>query len=378
VDKRRPRKKVAVLVNIVAPYRLPIYRGLAARFHTTVFHGGREGNRGTWEAPKESRDGLHFREAGGFTIPYGVGKGGVYDLKYLHLPVALPIRLLTYRPNAIITTEMGARTLLALAYGGLFGVPVWVWWGGTLRTERSVGTGRRLLRGMIARWARRWISYGETSTEYLVQSLGVPRTRILQIQNCVDETLFEGASDDRREPNRPPLFLYVGQMIGRKGVDRLIAAAAAARRGGATFGLRLVGDGPDRAALERMARDQGLDAEFLAGQPPAAMPALYRAADLLVFPTLEDVWGLVVNEALWAGLPVIGSIHAGCATELLPPEYRFDPEDHEGFATLLTAAARDRLPAPDRTGLRRSGQVARSIADAVEAVVGGASSGGAG
>ncbi len=57
------------------------------------------------------------------------------------------------------------------------------------------------------------------------------------------------------------------------------------------------------------------------------MPAVYRSGDILVFPTLEDVWGLVVNEALWSGCPPWSSVYAGCAKELVPMNSIFDPLD---------------------------------------------------
>src|SRR5215472_15436943 len=99
--------------------------------------------------------------------------GSVTEPWFLHIEPGYIPELVRERPDAVITDEMGFRTLVGLAYGTCFHKPVWVWWGGTCHTERRVGWFRKVLRAVIARWAKRWISYGQTSTEYLL-TLGVP------------------------------------------------------------------------------------------------------------------------------------------------------------------------------------------------------------
>jgi len=87
------------------------------------------------------------------------------------------------------------------------------------------------------------------------------------------------------------------------------------------------------------------------------MPSVYRSADLLVFPTLEDVWGLVANEAILSGIPVLCSKYAGCAPELFAPENIFSPDDLGEFTQKLGAAIAGRLPKADRGRLKPIKQV---------------------
>ena len=61
------------------------------------------------------------------------------------------------------------------------------------------------------------------------------------------------------------------------------------------------------------------------------MPGVYRSGDALILPTLSDVWGVVANEAVLSGIPVLCSKYAGCAKELLTEESVFDPEDAPEF-----------------------------------------------
>lgn len=366
------RRKIAILVNVIAPYRLPVYERLAERFHTTVLTSGRESNRSEWGDPPAAAK-VPVRRSRGLTIPYRIGGRRVYDQRFLHLPLGQLADLRRAAPDAIVSTEMGPRTLLALAYGAVTGTPVWVWWGGTLHTERGVGRIRTLVRRFIARRAHRWISYGATSTAYL-RALGIPRERILEIQNCVDESLYLAAPPTERRSADPPILLYVGQMIHRKGVNSLLSAAATLLGEGRSFSLHLVGDGPERGRFEALARELGLGerAKFLGPRSPREMPGIYRSADLLVFPTHADPWGLVVNEALWSGLPVISSIYAGCAAELVPPEQTFDPLDAADFARALRAAIDGDIVPPDTRRMKSceevSGMIAADLDQALDAM----------
>jgi glycosyltransferase involved in cell wall biosynthesis len=361
---RKPR--LALLVNVVAPYRVAVYRALAARFDMHLVVSGAEGNRSTWDDARRSLPELRVSRAWGLTLRWNArGRAGVFDHRYLHLNPGYLTSLLRIRPDVVVSNELGARTLCALLYGALFRAPVFVWWGGTPHTERGRGRVKRTLRRVLAGWVRHWISYGNTSSEYLAQ-LGVPRERIVQIQNCVDETLYRRPVAAALELPVRPVFLFVGQLIERKGVGALLRAAARQQRAGREFSLLLVGDGPERERCEQAIAELGLrNVTLLGGQPPARMPAVYRAADVLVFPTAEDVWGLVVNEALWSGRDVIASKHAGCAPELLPQDHVFDPDDDDSFDAAWRGAFERRLSPVDRSRLWPAARAGRVLVDAI-------------
>ncbi|HLK31465.1 MAG TPA: glycosyltransferase family 4 protein, partial [Terriglobales bacterium] len=232
----------------------------------------------------------------------------------------------------------------------------WVWWGGTPRTESTIGGMKKAVRSMIAKLADRWISYGGTSTEYLM-SLGIPRHAITQIQNCVDERMFppRAATITTAEP----VLLCAGHLIRRKGVDRLLHAAAALRREGFKFHLLLVGEGAESGQMQQLARTLQLDnVIFEPAKSPQEMSAVYRRSDCLVFPTLADVWGLVVNEAVLSGIPVLCSRYAGCAAELVAPENIFDPCNPEEFRSALRRAVIREVKPCDASRLLTSKQVA--------------------
>ena len=361
------KTKVALLLNIIAPSRIRLYSLLADHFDLLILHGGTEANRDSWSNLDRQLPNAHVVRAWGWQMRYAKKMDGeVFDEKFIHITPGFASGLLRFRPQAVITNEMGIRTLIALAYGTLFRKPVWVWWGGTLHTERANGRLRNAIRQIIRRWAKHWISYGQTSTEYLIH-LGVPRERILESQNTIDEQEFQRDAEPLWSVTPRPVVLFTGQFIERKGLGSLLDAAAAVQRQGLEFSLLLVGNGRDKQALEDKAKSLALkNVQFRPAQIPDKMPSVYRSGDVLIFPTREDVWGLVANEAILSGVPVLCSKYAGCAPELFPPEDIFDPENAEEFARKLQNIVAGKLPKLDPSRIRTIADVANRIILGVE------------
>ena len=367
--KKKP--KLAILTNMITPYRISAYRVLGDNFNTLIMHGGTERNR-TWnlDIPPSLKE--HKVWTLQITLQKKTGIEGVYDTSYVHLNLGLLWWLPRFRPDVIVTHEMGLRTVMALVYGKVAGVPVWVWWGGTIHSERNITKGRARLRRFLVRRVKRWISYGATTTEYL-ESIGIAREQILQIQNCVQHETFlvgpQGPSVWFRDMPRP-VILTVGQLVPRKGLDKLIEACGRLAARGRTFSLAIVGQGPERERLESMARMHGIEHfTILPNQTQPVLNEIYRAADVFVFPTLEDIWGLVVNEAMWAGTPVLCSKYAGCAPELLREEDIFDPMSAESFDAALEKNFEGTVKPPDCSRLKTWQEVGAMISRSLAAGV---------
>jgi len=372
MERTSQRQKLALLINIISPARIALYSGLASRFELLLLHGGNESNRDTWQGMEQLLPNAKVIRAWGWQIRLKRKVNGTaFDSRYLHFTPGYIWHLLRFRPDVMVANEMGLRTLIALAYGTIARKPVWVWWGGTLHTERGVGRVKRLVRRIISRWAKHWISYGKSSTEYLL-SLGISRDNVLEIQNAVDERRFAPSSEAVAQAHPWPVLLHVGQFTGRKGIELLLRAAAVQQKEGRSFSLMLVGSGPDKIVIEQLVKELGLkNVHFLPPQAPDQMPAVYKMADVLIFPTLEDVWGLVANEAMLSGLPVLCSKYAGCAKELFDPENIFDPEDPKEFFQKLGNAIEGELPVPVLSRLRSTPRLVADLAQRLNHSAGG-------
>jgi glycosyltransferase involved in cell wall biosynthesis len=358
--------RVTLMVNIIAPAKLPLFSGLARHFDLLLLHGGMENNRDSWCDEEHKISGAMVKRVMGWQIQAKKMDGKVRDNRHFHVTPGLLWHLFRFHPDVIVTNEMGLRTVMALLYGTLWRKPVWVWWGGTLHTEYRIGTIRRMSRFVVSRWARHWFSYGETSSEYLT-NISIPQDRIVQIQNGVDETQFSTDAVPEFQVQPKPVLLHAGQLIARKGVDLLLKAAAVVQKEGYPFSLLFVGSGPDKESLEQLARDLQLkNVHFHSSRGSDKMPGVYRSGDVLVFPTLSDVWGVVANEAVLSGIPVLCSKYAGCAKELFTEEGVFDPENADEFVSKLRNAVAGMLPKPDRSRIKTTAEIVNRMIFAIE------------
>jgi glycosyltransferase involved in cell wall biosynthesis len=189
---------------------------------------------------------------------------------------------------------------------------------------------------------------------------GIPADRIRSIANGVDTRRFSPVEDpERRRLRRAlalppvPVVLYSGRLAPEKGVDLLLGAWAEARRLGVEGTLCLVGEGPERHALERRARDLGvLGAVRFAGTAADVLPWL-RAADAFVLPSRQEGTSVALLEAMACAVPIVATdvggtrAAAGEAALLVPPD----------DAAALAAAVRGLLEAPRRArALGRAGR----------------------
>ncbi len=156
-----------------------------------------------------------------------------------------------------------------------------------------------------------------------VVSLGAAPDRVRVFANTIDVERF-GDTADRLAPRRDELraaldlspgdvaVVTVARLAPEKGIDVLLRAAAVAR-----LSAVVVGDGPERADLEQLARELGARATFTGDLPLESVVETYVAADVFALLSTHEPWGVVVNEAAACGLPLVLSDRVGAAHDLL-------------------------------------------------------------
>jgi 1,2-diacylglycerol 3-alpha-glucosyltransferase len=152
-------------------------------------------------------------------------------------------------------------------------------------------------------------------------------------------------------------FLYVGRLSEEKNVGSLLAEWITYRNGGGMWPLVIVGAGPEIGALRTTALSSPYfeDAHFAGHRSFRELPAFYAFAGCFVLPSTREPWGLVVNEAMACGLPVLVSNRCGCAEDLVERGqngYTFDPFEEGALATLLTRMESLELSAWNEMSLR--------------------------
>jgi glycosyltransferase involved in cell wall biosynthesis len=329
---------LAIVTNLMTPATAPVYEVLAGRVpRVTVLLTGHEDNR-TWTL--KSSWSFAVKQVRGVVIKRNAAKGSrTSDTRYFHIPVGLLSALVRCRPDVVISNEMGLRTFVAWLYCFFRRIPIVVHWEGTPHNQSRIGWVRRMARRLVfCRLPRAWIACGSESQRYLV-SLGVPADRIVLGAYSVDTKRFSVPATPFETFKPRPVLLTVGRFVRLKGLQEYLRAVSVLQREGFEFTTLLVGGGPEKEALCRLSGELGLrHVEIRDFVEPYDLPAVYAAADVHVFPTLCDGWGIVVAEAIAAGLPVLSSVFAGATVDLVPEDWRFDPTDEAGFVESLRRA----------------------------------------
>jgi glycosyltransferase involved in cell wall biosynthesis len=311
--------KIAFLTNCIPPYHKPVLDVLASRY-------GRENFRVLLSTPMESNrlwalewDGLdvvvqktvtrngRWRHPRGFREP-----------TLVHFPLDTLSQLRRFSPDVVISTEMGFRSLSAVAFTKLHRrCKAILWTEVNESTEHGRGLTRKILRKWLVKHAHGFLALGNGGVRY-IESLGAAPQKIFKLLYTTGITRFAAVGSDRPSTVESRL-LFVGQLIERKGLLPFTAALKrwAERNPTQLIELVFAGSGPLLETLRAQAVPANLRFEFLGDVSYRDLPRVYANAGVLVFPTLADTWGVVVNEAMAAGLPVLGSLHSQAVQELV-------------------------------------------------------------
>lgn len=231
------------------------------------------------------------------------------------------------KPNVLITEGYFQWTPLVLLYGTLFNVPVYMGYERTLHTERNTKIIKKIQRKIFNSFLRGFLTNGIETQQY-IKSLGVPSNKIhiggmsadanflrsgITSMNADERQLFRNKFQDSKNGL---IFLFVGQIVERKGIKPLLAAWQKHIIQHPNDLLLLVGSGNQ---LDECKSKYGnvKSIKLLGRVDYTEIYKYYAIADVFINPTIEDNWSLVIPEAMACGLPVTTSIYNGCHIELV-------------------------------------------------------------
>ena len=360
--------RIALLTEIASPYRIPLFNALAARedVELTLLLLSRRDPRRSY-AFHEDEFRFDWRILPGRELHRG--------LRWVVLSRGLGRALRDSRPDVVVVGGWNQPAFWqAFLRARRHGTPLVLWVESTARDARS---GAGLLEAAKRRaigWASAFVVPGRASADYLA-SLGVERARIQVAPNAVDLEHFSHRVREargRRQELRRELglegcvVLCVSRLSPEKGVDVLARAFH-----GVPGRLVLAGDGPERA---RVAAAAPPGTRLLGDVPRDELPPWYAAADAFVMPSRSETWGMAMNEAAAAGLPLVASEAPGAGYELIEEGvngFRVPVDDERALHRVLTRVAADeawRAEASRRSLELVSGFTPEGWADAVEAL----------
>jgi len=346
--------RIAILTNAPAPYRTPVFERIANTpgVEARVFFDSASKSTVVEQQPTYPHEYLqpafslrrrNYQDDKDWAEQASMG----FALGYLP-------RLASFRPDVVVSGEFGWRTLNAAVYAKAAAIPLLIWWEGTRFTERKATAIRRFMRRRLASASAGLLGFGKGSVDYL-RDISDPDKPVQLVPQAVDNQLIAEETDRwraQRERVREQLgvrgvtLLCLSRLLPHKGIPQYVNAlrrlADAVPEG--AFTALFAGEGPEVETIERAEKDFPRAIRNLGMLSPDEIPRLFAASDVLVFPTLRDCWGMVVNEALAAGVPVLGSRYAGAAEELLGGEDMgrlIDPLAPDSLDDALVAAVRD-------------------------------------
>lgn len=350
--------KVVVLTHYVTAYRIPTFQALARKVDLTLLLSSRLSD------PGLASSGLRVRILPSILVPRRRRHPTGYVETYkLHLPYGVYRALADIDADVVHAHELGLRTLMATAYKTRHDRPMVVHADLSEHTERKWGAIRTGLRRWLLARADRVAVNGASGQRY-IEGLGVVPERIDRLPFATDAEVFSSVQPLwRRDGTRR--LLYVGRLIELKGLESFIAALAGYLRTRPALRAEflIAGHGEREASIRAVPRPDNLSLTLLGAVPYEQLGAVYAQADTFVLPTLGDTWGLVVNESMSAGLPVLGSVLAQAAVELVADGrsgWLFDPRSPQE-----TERAIDRFFTTPAEALPGMGACAREAALAI-------------
>ncbi len=331
--------KVLFIVNIPSPYRVSFFNELGKYCDLTVlFEKSTSDER---DASWKNYEFNHFK--GIFLKGYSVGAATAicFDVKsYLNKDEY------DYIVCANFTSPTG---ILAVNYMKRHNIPYWLECDGGF--AKSGKGPKELLKKYVMSGAQGYLSTGKDNDKYY-EIYGAEKSKIyrypfssIKADDVVTEVLSETEKLQLKEKlglGDGIVALAVGQFIPRKGFDVLLKAASKLNE---KVKICFVGGEPTDEYLN-IKEELNLDNIFFEGfKLKSQLREYYLAADMFVLPTREDIWGLVINEAMAYALPVITTNNCAAGNELIEESvngYLVDVEDDINLAKRIDELAKDK------------------------------------
>ena len=320
-----PHGRLAMLVDVPTPYRIPVFNHLGDRLggrFKAFFMTLRAPNRQWGSSLQHSRFANEF--LGGLNLRAWSARGFG-----CHLNPGVGRALERFAPSLVVVGGYNhATSFLAARNVRRLPARLCLWCESTLHDARKGSKFTERLKVWFIGRCDGFIVPGRASREYLA-TYGVTDERVFVAPNAVDSDFFqEGAAraqryearEQFRKAHNLPEFnaLFVGRLSPEKGFPVTVDVVSRLQAEGLEVGLLVVGDGPRRREYERLVSNRRLKhVVFFGFVQQTELPFYYGQADALMVPSVSEPWGLVVNEAMACGVPVLCSRAVGASYDLV-------------------------------------------------------------
>ncbi|HLP88549.1 MAG TPA: glycosyltransferase family 4 protein [Nostocaceae cyanobacterium] len=251
--------------------------------------------------------------------------------------------LYKFKPQIIFASGFSLWTIIAFLFKPLLKWQlIIIYDGSSPNVDYQDLTIRTWLRKTIAQSADALITNSQTGTQYLTQILQADKnkvfTRPYQVPdaNALLNRINNHQVEDKNKTKRP-IFLFIGQLIKRKGLEYLLQACMNLQSWGCDYTVMVLGEGPLRGELETYTQEHNLNVQWIGWVDYGSVGAYFQNADVFVLPSLEDTWGMVVLEAMVFERPILCSQWVGAKEMIVDGVngFIFNPKEPEELAKLM-------------------------------------------
>lgn len=326
-------KKVLYVTNLPAPYKVEFFRLLSKNINLTVVYE-REKASDRDDKWKCEQDG-NFREI--YLHGKNIGSEASFSMEILSI-------LKKNKFDIVLMNGYSSPTaMLAITYMKMLRIKYAIVCDGMLPTQDSKV--KYIIKKFLIKDAAYYLSSNDTTTGQLVK-YGADKVKVYKypFSSVSENDILDSKSDKNIYKEKigcceEKMILYAGQIIYRKGIDILINVFS---KMDCNIRLFIVGGEKENATwIDGYENNKITYAGF---KTKDELKDYFLAADLFVLPTREDIWGLVIQEAMSKGLPVITTDRCGAGTELVRNEengYVVPCEDEQALASCIVSLLGD-------------------------------------
>jgi glycosyltransferase involved in cell wall biosynthesis len=295
-------KSIALVTNIPAPYREKVHELISQKFdgnYTVIYCAEKEADR-EWKfnfgnykkifLSKENETAVHNNRK-------------IWSV------------LSKLNPDVVVTNGFFPTMIYAFIWCAVRRKKHIVFTDGTIKSETTLSAVHRIIRKIFFRYTHAFVGSSDGSMA-LYKSYGITSEKIFRTYLCVDNTKFQPISFAEKKYD----LMFSGQFIERKLPFFFIEVAKLVKEQLGECKILIIGGGHLKEQIIKKLREYDLEFDYPGFIQQEQLPFFYPLSKLFLFPTKWDPWGVVANEAMASGVPVITSADAGVAYDLIIPD----------------------------------------------------------
>jgi glycosyltransferase involved in cell wall biosynthesis len=332
--------KVAIIHNIIAPYKSLLFNelGTICPDLRVLYMAETESDR-DWVIRKDFLD-----------FPYDIlFKGSLDDVSQVRVAVRTWRWLNQFGPDVVIIGGYNYFACLAGFFWAKVNRKKVILWFDSTEEDKPRIVLKEMIKRLLVKRCDGANAYSQKGKAYLMK-LGMEEGRIF-VKGNVTDNAFYFHQTMRLKKDRDLLskkfgvrannFLYIGRFSPEKNILFLLKVYQKLKTQKCDWGLILVGNGPERDKINDYINEYNIKDVYMPGfKQKEEMPEYLAVSDVLVLPSISETWGLVVNEAMAAGLPVLVSKRCGCYPDIVKEGvngFSFEPHDETELHSRMKA-----------------------------------------